>query len=54
MSGSASLLIHFFAVLCTTMTKFDALWEYALEVRFSPLLKNQHSKFQLDLESVPN
>ena len=23
-------------------------------LRFSPLLKNQHSKFQLDLESVPN
>ena len=22
--------------------------------RFSPLLKNQHSKFHLDLESVPN
>ena len=23
-------------------------------LRFSPLIKNQHSKFQLDVESVPN
>ena len=31
-----------------------ALRGFLRVLRFSPLLKNQHSKFQLDLESVPN
>ena len=57
-SGPGSILgPASYVMICglSLLLVLSLLREVFLQVlRFSPLLKNQHSNFQLDLESVPN